>query len=65
MRGEHVEAPICPLTGEACRGARCAVAVAVAVKRGKDGLVRWVCGLARAGRDDARTVVDVTRRKEG
>lgn len=60
---EHVETPVCPLTGEACRGARCAVAVAV--KRGKDRLVRWVCGLARAGRDDARTVVDVTRRKEG
>lgn len=59
---EHVETPVCPLTGEACRGARCAVAVAV--KRGKkDGLVRWVCGLARAGRDDARTVVGVTRIK--
>lgn len=56
---EHVEPPVCPLTGEECRGARCAVAVAV--KRGKNGLVRWVCGLARAGRDDARTVVDVTR----
>ena len=63
--GEHVEAPVCPLTGDACRGTRCAVAVAVAVKRGKNGLVRWVCGLARAGRDDARTVVDVTRRNEG
>lgn len=61
MRGEHVEAPVCPLTGDECRGARCAVAVAV--KRRKSGLVRWVCGLARAGRDDARTVVGVTRIK--
>lgn len=59
---EHVEPPVCPLTGEACRGARCAVAVAV--KRAKKrGLVRWVCGLARAGRDDARMVVGVTRIK--
>ena len=63
MRGEHVEPPVCPLTGEACRGARCAVAVAVKRVR-KNGLVYWSCGLARAGRDDARTVVDVTRRKE-
>ena len=58
MMGEHVEAPVCPLTGEACRGTRCAVAV----KRGeKNGLVYWSCGLVRAGRDDARTVVDISR----
>ncbi len=57
---EHVEPPVCPLTGDACRGALCAAAVVV--KRGKKGgLVYWSCGLARAGRDDARTVVDVTR----
>ena len=60
MRGEHVEAPVCPLTGEECRGALCAAAVVVKRVR-KNGLVYWSCGLARAGRDDARTVVDVTR----
>jgi hypothetical protein len=63
VKVEHVEPSVCPLTGDACRGALCAAAVVV--KRGKrNGLVYWSCGLVRAGRDDGRVIVDVTRREK-
>lgn len=58
MEREGIELPVCPLSGVSCRGSRCAAAVAL--KRGKGKRVRWVCGLARAERDEGRVVVDVT-----
>ncbi len=55
----ELELPLCPLSGLRCKGSQCAAAVAL--KRGKDReKVRWVCGLARAGRGEGRVVVDAT-----
>lgn len=56
---EWLEQPTCPLSGLSCRGVECAVAVAVKRKKGSKQ-VHWCCGLARAGRDEGRRVIDVT-----
>ena len=59
MKREWFERPLCPIKNGYCRGAECAVAVSVKREKGSRK-VRWCCGLARAGRDVGRRVVDVT-----
>lgn len=59
MEREGIELPVCPLSGGSCKGSRCAAAVALKREK-RSRKVRWCCGLARAGRDEGRVVVDVT-----